>query len=240
MKTYENFTSPQTQTVQILPDGATLVEYYYTRNTFSLTWSLNGGTSDGSEYTQAGQVKHGAKLAAPALPERVTTLPAGAGGFRAICPRLPPPTPWKADTHIVSFPTPTAARRSSVPEQVSVIYDAPAVTLPENTFTHRGYSFAGWNTKPDGSGTAYGGKAEISTSPQALLCMPSGRWIRMSPSPMSMRAVLPRSIRQPASYTVESEITLQAPTRTGYTFAGWKKTGASETVAIIPGAAQET
>ncbi|MBQ8996505.1 InlB B-repeat-containing protein, partial [Candidatus Saccharibacteria bacterium] len=36
-----------------------------------------------------------------------------------------------------------------------------AANLPENTFTREGYTFTGWNTKADGSGTSYADKAEI-------------------------------------------------------------------------------
>lgn len=236
VKTYENFTSPQTQTVQILPDGATLVEYYYTRNTFSLTWNLNGGTSDGSEYTQAGQVKHGAKLTAPALTRTGYTftdwepavpdyMPAAAAAYTA---------QWKAGTYIVRFNA-NGGEAGSVPEQVSVIYDAPAVTLPENTFTHRGYSFAGWNTKPDGSGTAYGDKAEISNITADITLYAQWTLETYTITYEYAGGTAPVNPANPASYTVESEtITLQAPTRTGYAFAGWKKTGTSEAVPIIP------
>ncbi len=235
VKTYENFTSPQTQTVQILPDGATLVEYYYTRNTFSLTWGLNGGTSDGSEYTQAGQVKHGAKLAAPALTRTGYTftgwepavpdyMPAAAAAYTA---------QWKADTYTVRFNA-NGGEAGSVPEQVSVIYDAPAVTLPENTFTHRGYSFAGWNTKPDGSGTAYGDKAEISNITASIALYAQWTLDTYTITYEYAGGTAPVNPGNPASYTVESEITLQAPTRTGYAFAGWMNMSTSETVAIIP------
>ena len=33
-------------------------------------------------------------------------------------------------------------------------YDVPA-NLSENLFSREGYTFAGWNTKADGTGTAY-------------------------------------------------------------------------------------
>lgn len=38
-----------------------------------------------------------------------------------------------------------------------------ATALNENTFTREGYTFIGWNTAADGSGTAYADKAEITT-----------------------------------------------------------------------------
>lgn len=44
---------------------------------------------------------------------------------------------------------------------ISMTYDADPVTLPKNTFTRTGYAFAGWNTKADGSGTAYVDEAPV-------------------------------------------------------------------------------
>lgn len=37
----------------------------------------------------------------------------------------------------------------------------PADRLSKNTYTRLGYEFAGWNTKPDGSGTSYADRAQI-------------------------------------------------------------------------------
>ncbi len=48
--TYTGFTSPSTQTTTISPDGSKTVEYYYTRNSYTLTLISNGGT--GSSITQ--------------------------------------------------------------------------------------------------------------------------------------------------------------------------------------------
>lgn len=39
-------------------------------------------------------------------------------------------------------------------KDTSVIYDTTA-TISNNNFTREGYHFTGWNTKKDGSGTAY-------------------------------------------------------------------------------------
>lgn len=40
---YAGFTAPQTQTVTINPDGSLVVEYYYTRNTYTVSFVTNGG-----------------------------------------------------------------------------------------------------------------------------------------------------------------------------------------------------
>lgn len=50
VKTYTGFTSPATQTVTIKPDGTRVVDYYYTRNYYTITLITNGGT--GNTVTQ--------------------------------------------------------------------------------------------------------------------------------------------------------------------------------------------
>ena len=44
-----------------------------------------------------------------------------------------------------------------------------SATLNANSFTRTGYSFSGWNTKADGSGTAYGDGASVSPSSNMTL-----------------------------------------------------------------------
>ena len=44
-----------------------------------------------------------------------------------------------------------------------------STALPANTFKREGYSFTGWNTMQDGTGTAYADKAQITASEDLLL-----------------------------------------------------------------------
>lgn len=50
----------------------------------------------------------------------------------------------------------------------AIVYEGKTVTpvthLTENNYSRTGYLFAGWNTEPDGSGTAYADKAAIEIS----------------------------------------------------------------------------
>ena len=53
----------------------------------------------------------------------------------------------------------------------AIVYEGKTVTpvthLTENNYSRTGYLFAGWNTEPDGSGTAYADKAAIENLRQA-------------------------------------------------------------------------
>ncbi len=44
-----------------------------------------------------------------------------------------------------------------------------ATALTANTFTRADYDFTGWNTAKDGTGTAYGDKANITTNENVTL-----------------------------------------------------------------------
>lgn len=73
VKTYTGFTAPTTQTVTILPDGSLLVEYRYTRNKYTLTWNLGGGTvttagtgaAKDATGTPSIDIKYGASITVP-------------------------------------------------------------------------------------------------------------------------------------------------------------------------------
>ena len=45
LKSYAGFTAPTAQTVTVAPDGTLVVNYYYTRNTVTVTFVTNGGTA---------------------------------------------------------------------------------------------------------------------------------------------------------------------------------------------------
>ncbi len=63
VKSYKGFTAPETKTAKVKEDGSLVVKYYYTRNSYKLTWDFAGGSAKGS-YTK-GSVKYAAKITAP-------------------------------------------------------------------------------------------------------------------------------------------------------------------------------
>jgi len=113
--------------------------------------------------------------------------------------------------------------------------------LTDNTFSRTGYTFAGWNTQANGSGDSYADKASVSN----LTATDGGTvtlYAQWTPITYTITYNLDGgsvATANPATYTVETAtITLNNPTREGYTFAGWTGTGldaATETVTIAKG-----
>ena len=95
--------------------------------------------------------------------------------------------------------------------------------LPENKFSKQYYEFAGWNTKADGSGDSYWTGSFVSnlTSTDKSVTL-YAQWKKATYTITYNLNGGKNNSKNPASYTVTtSDIKLQNPSRTGYTFGGW-------------------
>lgn len=134
---------------------------------------------------------------------------------------------WKANQYRAAF-NGNGADGGTMAAQ-TLTYDAKSA-LSANAFTRTGYSFNGWNTSADGKGTAYADKAQV-----VNLSAKDGDTVNLYAQWKTVTYSISYDLNggtagsdSPTSYTIESgAITLPAPTRTGYTFAGW--TGANGT-----------
>ena len=68
VKTYTGFTAPAQQTANILADGSLVITYQYTRNSYNLTWDVNGGDALVDNGYTRGSVRFEAPITAPADP----------------------------------------------------------------------------------------------------------------------------------------------------------------------------
>ena len=108
-------------------------------------------------------------------------------------------------------------------------------TLVANTFTREGYTFTGWNTSRDGTGTSYANGASYTASGNITLY---AQWV---PTTYTITYNLDGGTvsGNPTTYTIESNaITLVNPTKDGYNFTGWtgsNGTTPSTTVTIPKG-----
>ncbi|MDR3188751.1 MAG: leucine-rich repeat protein, partial [Prevotellaceae bacterium] len=100
------------------------------------------------------------------------------------------------------------------------------------TPTRKGYTFTGWNTKTNGSGTTYTATTMYSALSSTMLY---AQWNVITYT-ITYNDVAVTEHSNPPSYTVDSsEIVLRDAARAGSTFAGWydKATGGSK-VSVIP------
>lgn len=104
----------------------------------------------------------------------------------------------------------------------NIAYDT-TTALTKNEYTKKGYSFNGWNTKADGSGTKYADEADVTN-----LSYTDGDTITLyaqwSANPYKLTFDANKGSCSEASRMVKYDSTygvLPTATRIGYTFAGW-------------------
>lgn len=98
------------------------------------------------------------------------------------------------------------------------VEEGSEITLPENTFTKTGYSFAGWATSADGN-VSYSDKAKISITGNITLY---AKWTAITYTITYEPNGGTNADGNPAGYTSETEtITLLAPSRESFNFEGW-------------------
>ena len=113
-----------------------------------------------------------------------------------------------------------------MPTNTTVTYNTP-YTLPTTTPSVMGYTFAGWNTAANGSGTAYA--AGVTTSNITTATTFYAQWTERTGFRVeSLRPGARRRPRRCAVYDTKSNLNWTsnvtmptAPTKTGYTFGGW-------------------
>jgi uncharacterized repeat protein (TIGR02543 family) len=155
-KSFVGFTAGSVVQQTIASDGSTVVMIHYTRNSYLLTFDANGGM--GGMQTL---VKFGANIAPPII---IFTGHSFGGWDKAMSPTMPAaPTTykvlWSTIDYRVAFDKNSADATGTMSDQYFT-YDA-SQSLTANTYTRTGYTFAGWNTAPNGGGTYYADSAAV-------------------------------------------------------------------------------
>lgn len=128
---------------------------------------------------------------------------------------------WEPNTYTVIF-DPNGGVGAKIPPQ-SFTYDEEE-KLFENQYVRTGYTFAGWNTMRDGTGTSYANGARVKN----LTDVPNGEvtlYAQWKVNRYTITFVLGNGSPDIVlEQDYNSAVTAPAnPTRTGYTFAGWDK-----------------
>lgn len=214
-KTYEGFTAPAADTTLTIGAKPTdnVVNYYYTRNQYPLSWDLSGGNADGQTYTQ-GSVYYGAAIIPPVPAIKgysyswdtapAATMPAQALIYTA---------GWTANSYAVSFQTDGGTVVSGDVRTRTVAFDSAYGELA--VLEKTGYTFDGWAMQ---NGDAVLADTLVGTDSDHTL------YAQFTPIVYSVTyhnvdgALHPN----PAVFTVEAGgITLADAEKPGYSFLGW-------------------
>ena len=106
----------------------------------------------------------------------------------------------------------------TVPEAVDKKHGTN-ITLSSNILTRTGYTFKGWNTKKDGTGTTYAKGATYSTNADVTLY---AKWTANTYKvQFNANGGTGSMSNQTFTYDVAQNLTKNTFNRSGYTFAGW-------------------
>ena len=229
LKEYTGFGTGTYTNVTIAADGSTVVEVRYPRNNYTVTWYDWDGTTElgnGSfKYEQTITVSNA--VTTPSRTGYTFTSWKDAGTMPAEDKTIVASAEtanWTANTYTVIF---NANGGTGSMENQAYTYDVEQA-LTANSFSKSGYTFAGWNTQPDGSSTPYTDAQQVSnlTAENNEAVTLYAQWTKGAYTISYDLAGGTLAAANPASYDVETEsFTLNNPTRTGYTFDGWTGTG---------------
>ena len=107
----------------------------------------------------------------------------------------------------------------------TLTYGKTSESLKANAFTKPGYTFAGWNTAADGTGTAYTNRQttpNVTTENGGAVTL-YAQWTANSYTvKFDGNGAEGTMVDQSFTYDAEQALTANGFTKTGYTFAGWK------------------
>ena len=181
--------------------AANLTNNAYTRTGYTFTGWNTYADGSGTSYTNGESVKN------------LTNVEAGTVTLYA---------QWKPHQYTVKFDGNTADGGSTANQAMT--YDT-AVNLTTNGYTKTGYTFTGWNTQPDGGGTAYtnGESVKNLTAIEGDTVTLYAQWRANSYTIQfdGNTADGGSTSDQVMTYDQAANLTANGYTKTGYTFAGW-------------------
>lgn len=160
-KPFEGFTSLTFSQKNIEPDGSTVIEIYYNRNTITYTFNAGGGKFSDNTTSKTVSGRYGAAVNKPDTPTRIgysfnswsSSIPDTFGPHSSTYT-----SNWNANTYTVVFNA--NGGKGTMANEIFTYGSAKALT--SNSFTRPTWDFNGWNTTSNGSGTNYSNGQSVS------------------------------------------------------------------------------
>ena len=128
---------------------------------------------------------------------------------------------WEENTYTVKFDKNSSSAAGTMADQ-SFTYDEAAKALRKNAFSRVGYTFNGWNTKKDGSGTAYTDEQTVknlTTEANGVVTLYAQWNINLYPFVFDSQGG--SEVEAQTIPYLGTAIEPADPTRAGYWFNGW-------------------
>lgn len=198
----------------------------WTKDKYSIQYVLNGGTSNSNptSYTIDDTVKlqdvsrtgykFGGWFRDSSFTNQITQIAQGSTGNQTLYAK------WVPYTYSITYNKNGGS--GSMTGTTGCKYGT-SYKLPKNAFTKKNYTFTGWNTKADGTGTAYANSASVKN----LTSKNGGKVILYAQWKLTEYKITyylnggSNHPNNPATYNIKKGVTLGSPSRSGYTFAGW-------------------
>lgn len=134
---------------------------------------------------------------------------------------------WTGNTYTVKY---NANGGTGTTVSSSHVYGT-AKALTANGFTRTGYSFTGWNTAANGTGTSYSDKQSVSTLTTGSEIELFAQWGQATYQVVfnTQGGIITSGNFDPKTYTIGAGYTLPTGTitKSGYVFLGWSKNSAA-------------
>ena len=218
---YIGFMAPQSISQQtIAPDGSTVVQVYYDRKEYTVTWQPENGTDNIIQT-----YKHGAELIVPTV-SREGYLFDGWGSLpKTVTGNATYTASWTGRDNAVTFET-----KGGTAVTAQTVKTGDKVTAPSAP-AKTGYLFGGWYTD-QGCTKAWDFDADTVKSAMTLYAKWTANTYTVAFDPNS--GVMPEGEETNRSVTYDQPYgKLPTPTKQGYDFAGWftEKTGGEQILA---------
>jgi uncharacterized repeat protein (TIGR02543 family) len=183
----------------------------------SVATSAFGGTARLVNATAANYTVGGTQIGTAQTNTTYTWTTTGAENYTFFCVKRGGTAQYFSSI-VITYEVPTVTFNSNGGTGTMTAQSATSATaLTSNTFTRSGYTFSGWNTLADGSGTSYANGASYPFSASTTLY---AQWTSSS-STVTFNANGGTGTMSNQTASSATNLTSNTFTRSGYTFSGW-------------------